>query len=142
MGLSWSHILIVLVLFVLLFGRGKISELMGDVAQGIKSFKKGMAEDEAPPADDPKVIEIVAKRFQFTPNQITLKKDEPVVLRLRTEDVTHGFYMKKLGINATIEPGKSTDVPITPHEVGKFVTICDHFCGSGHGNMHMTMVVE
>jgi sec-independent protein translocase protein TatA len=57
MGLSWSHILIVLVLFVLLFGRGKISELMGDVAQGIKSFKKGMAEDDAPPADDPKVIE-------------------------------------------------------------------------------------
>ena len=48
MGLSWSHILIVLVLFVLLFGRGKISELMGDVAQGIKSFKKGMAEDEEP----------------------------------------------------------------------------------------------
>ena len=57
MGLSWSHILIVLVLFVLLFGRGKISELMGDVAQGIKSFKKGMAEDDAPPADDPRVIE-------------------------------------------------------------------------------------
>ena len=57
MGLSWSHILIVLVLFVLLFGRGKISELMGDLAQGIKSFKKGMAEDDAPPAKDPKVIE-------------------------------------------------------------------------------------
>ena len=56
MGLSWSHILIVLVLFVLLFGRGKISELMGDVAQGIKSFKKGMAEDEAPAAE-PKVID-------------------------------------------------------------------------------------
>jgi sec-independent protein translocase protein TatA len=55
MGLSWSHILIVLVLFVLLFGRGKISELMGDVAQGIKSFKKGMAEDDT--AEDPKVIE-------------------------------------------------------------------------------------
>jgi sec-independent protein translocase protein TatA len=64
MGLSWSHILIVLVLFVLLFGRGKISELMGDVAQGIKSFKKGMAEDEEkqekpaePAKPEPKVIE-------------------------------------------------------------------------------------
>jgi sec-independent protein translocase protein TatA len=57
MGLSWSHILIVLVLFVLLFGRGKISELMGDVAQGIKSFKKGMSEDDEPPAAEPKVIE-------------------------------------------------------------------------------------
>ena len=60
MGLSWSHILIVLVLFVLLFGRGKISELMGDVAQGIKSFKKGISEDEEQPKPAraaPKVIE-------------------------------------------------------------------------------------
>ena len=58
MGLSWSHILIVLVLFVLLFGRGKISELMGDVAQGIKSFKKGMAEDDEPATEpEPKAIE-------------------------------------------------------------------------------------
>jgi sec-independent protein translocase protein TatA len=46
MAPSWWQILIVLVLFVLLFGRGKISELMGDMAKGIKSFKKGMAEDE------------------------------------------------------------------------------------------------
>ena len=57
MGLSWSHILIVLVLFVLLFGRGKISELMGDVAHGIKSFKKGMSEDEQAAAETPKAIE-------------------------------------------------------------------------------------
>ncbi len=46
MAPSWIQILIVVVLLVLLFGRGKISDLMGDVAQGIKSFKKGIAEDE------------------------------------------------------------------------------------------------
>ncbi|MEL6265988.1 MAG: twin-arginine translocase TatA/TatE family subunit [Pseudomonadota bacterium] len=46
MGLSIWQILIVVLLLVLLFGRGKISELMGDMAKGIKSFKKGMAEDE------------------------------------------------------------------------------------------------
>ena len=57
MGLSWSHILIVLVLFVLLFGRGKISELMGDVAQGIKSFKKGISEDDEVPVKETKAIE-------------------------------------------------------------------------------------
>ena len=61
MGPSWLQILIVLVLLVLLFGRGKISGLMGDVAQGIKSFKKGMSEDEdedeAPAKPSPKVIE-------------------------------------------------------------------------------------
>lgn len=48
------HWIIVLVIILVLFGRGKIPELMGDVAKGIKSFKKGIAEDEAqqPPADD------------------------------------------------------------------------------------------
>ena len=45
MGLSFWQIAVVVILVVLLFGRGKISSLMGDVAKGIKSFKKGMASD-------------------------------------------------------------------------------------------------
>lgn len=55
MAPSWWQILIVLVLFVLLFGRGKISGLMGDVAKGIKSFKSGLS-DEGEEKSDPKVI--------------------------------------------------------------------------------------
>jgi sec-independent protein translocase protein TatA len=53
------HWAIVLLIVVLLFGRGKISEVMGDVAKGIKSFKKGMADDPVPEAkaSDPKVID-------------------------------------------------------------------------------------
>ena len=46
MGISFWQILIVAAVVVLLFGRGKISSLMGDVAQGIKSFKKGMKDDD------------------------------------------------------------------------------------------------
>ena len=49
------HWLIVLVVVLLVFGRGKIPELMGDMAKGIKSFKKGMADDDA--ADDAKTVE-------------------------------------------------------------------------------------
>ena len=58
-GLSIWHWIIVIAVILLLFGRGKISELMGDVAQGIKAFKKGMAEDETAKAEpDPvKTIE-------------------------------------------------------------------------------------
>ena len=44
-NIGWSGIIIVAVLIILLFGRGKISSIMGDVAKGIKSFKKGMSED-------------------------------------------------------------------------------------------------
>jgi len=49
MSIGFWQIAIVVILVVLLFGRGKISSLMGDVAKGIKSFKKGMATD---PADE------------------------------------------------------------------------------------------
>ncbi|HKF99566.1 MAG TPA: twin-arginine translocase TatA/TatE family subunit [Xanthobacteraceae bacterium] len=53
-GLSLWHWIIVIAVVLLLFGRGKISELMGDVAQGIKAFKKGMTEDEAAKAEPSK----------------------------------------------------------------------------------------
>ncbi|GJD93057.1 twin-arginine translocase TatA/TatE family subunit [Methylobacterium iners] len=49
-SMSIWHWIIVAGIVMLLFGRGKISDLMGDVAKGIKAFKKGMAEDETPPA--------------------------------------------------------------------------------------------
>jgi sec-independent protein translocase protein TatA len=62
-SLSIWHWVIVIGVVLLLFGRGKISELMGDVAQGIKAFKKGMSEDETqaaatggPPAEAMKTI--------------------------------------------------------------------------------------
>ena len=46
MGISFWQIIIVVALLVILFGRGKISELMGYVAKGVKSFKKGMSDDD------------------------------------------------------------------------------------------------
>jgi len=45
-SLSIWHWIVVIAVVLLLFGRGKISDLMGDVAQGIKAFKKGMKDDE------------------------------------------------------------------------------------------------
>jgi sec-independent protein translocase protein TatA len=50
------HWAIVILIVVLLFGRGKISDLMGDVAKGIKSFKKGLAEEDTAAGDDTKVL--------------------------------------------------------------------------------------
>ena len=61
LGLSIWKIGIIGGIVMLLFGRGKVSELMGDVAKGIKSFKRGMAEDEeAPTVIDQKPVQTVA----------------------------------------------------------------------------------
>lgn len=88
-----------------------------------------------------RVIDITAKRFAFSPNQITIKKGETVKLRLTSEDVTHGFFMRALKIDEDIEPGKPTEITLTPQTAGTFTTICDHFCGVNHGNMNMTITV-
>src|SRR5713101_2303138 len=93
-------------------------------------------------AEKPRVVTITAKRFEFSPSQITLKKGETVKLLLHSEDVTHGFFMRALGIDTDITPGETTELTLTPQTAGKFTTICDHFCGAGHGNMKMTIVVE
>jgi sec-independent protein translocase protein TatA len=52
MGVSIWQIALVLVIVILLFGRGKISGLMGDVAEGINSFKKGLKEDDSEPVKE------------------------------------------------------------------------------------------
>lgn len=95
----------------------------------------------APATAAPRTVEIVARRFQFTPAEVTLRRGEPVVLRLRSEDVTHGFFTRALGLDATITPGAPLELPLTPTTAGRFPVICDHFCGSGHGGMKMTIVV-
>jgi cytochrome c oxidase subunit 2 len=63
-------------------------------------------------------------------------------LRLTSEDVTHGFFVRALKADEVIEPGKTVDVQVKPETAGTFTVICHHFCGSGHGNMKMTITVE
>jgi cytochrome c oxidase subunit II len=92
-------------------------------------------------ADNPKVIEITAKKFEFSPSQITLKKGEPVILRLSSSDRVHGFMSKPLKIDTDIPVDKSEDVAVTPDTAGDFTVICDHYCGTGHGNMKMKVTV-
>ena len=50
-NIGWTGIIIIAILVVILFGKGKISSIMGDLAKGIKSFKKGMASDSTDSSD-------------------------------------------------------------------------------------------
>ena len=50
-NIGWTGIIIIAILVVILFGKGKISSIMGDLAKGIMSFKKGMSDDNTPEND-------------------------------------------------------------------------------------------
>ncbi len=52
-NIGWTGIIIIAILVVILFGKGKISSIMGDLAKGIKSFKKGMSDENSSGSNDP-----------------------------------------------------------------------------------------
>lgn len=87
-------------------------------------------------------IHITAKNFAFTPDTITLKKGEPVVLVLSSQDRKHGFSLRGFGIRADVNPGGSARLRFTPNKTGKFTFSCDIFCGEGHEEMTGTVVVS
>jgi cytochrome c oxidase subunit 2 len=95
----------------------------------------------APAADTPRRIEIVAKRFEYVPAEVTVKKGESVVLVLHSEDVAHGVKFKELNLQTEIGKGTAAELPFTATETGDFVGHCSRFCGSGHGSMMLTIHV-
>jgi cytochrome c oxidase subunit 2 len=92
--------------------------------------------------EQPRVIQIHAKRFSFTPGEITITKGEKVTLALTSDDTTHGLSIPDLGVNATILKGKVTNVEVTPQQAGTFKGMCSHFCGVGHGTMVFSVLVK
>jgi cytochrome c oxidase subunit II len=92
-------------------------------------------------AEQTPVIEIKASEFEFSPSEITLKKGQPVVLRLSSADRTHGILVRALKIDRDIPAGKTIDIAVTPKSAGCFTGICNHYCGTGHGGMKLRLTV-
>ena len=89
------------------------------------------------------VIKISAKKFEYSPNEIRIKKGVPVVLEFTSLDRVHGFSVPDLGgVRATIEPGKVTQVRIVAPKAGTYEFHCDLFCGDGHEGMTGKIIVE
>jgi cytochrome c oxidase subunit 2 len=88
-----------------------------------------------------KVIKITAKRFDYTPGNLTLKKGEPVILEFTTLDVLMGFNLPDFQLRADIVPDKVTRVRFVPDKTGTFTFLCDIFCGTKHEEMNGTITV-
>ncbi len=92
-------------------------------------------------AQSEQVIKITAKRYEYNPNKITLKKGVPVTLEFTSLDRLHGFNCPDLAIRGDILPGKGLKIQFTPKKAGTFPFHCDIFCGEGHENMTGEFIV-
>ena len=87
-------------------------------------------------------IKVTAKKFEFSPDKIVLKKGVPVTLELTSLDRKHGFAVPELGIRTEVKPNEIARVRLVPDKVGTFSFHCDVFCGDGHEGMSGQIVVE
>ena len=87
------------------------------------------------------VIRMTAKKFEYSPNEITVKKGVPVILEITSLDRDHGFKLRAFGVRADIKPGATTRVRIVPDKTGRFPFECDVFCGTGHEDMSGELIV-
>jgi cytochrome c oxidase subunit II len=89
----------------------------------------------------PRVIQVHAKRFVFTPNQIRLAPHEAVVFELTAEDVPMGFSIPQYGVRVDVPPGQPVRLAAQAGDAGTVDFLCDLFCGSGHETMNGTLIV-
>ena len=86
-------------------------------------------------------VSMLAMKFDYLPDQVTVKKGKPVALELSTLDRVHGFDAPSLGLRTEIPPGPSTILHFTPQKAGTYGVHCDLFCGDGHEGMAGRIIV-
>jgi cytochrome c oxidase subunit 2 len=89
----------------------------------------------------PRRVEVTASQFSFSPGEITLKKGQPVLLVVKSQDVAHGLRVRELNVALKVSEHGTAQVQFTPQKTGDFVAHCFVFCGKGHGSMVLTFHV-
>ena len=115
----------------------RLLPLLGAMALAL--FYVAQAQSSSAAAEQ--VIHLTAKKFDYSPNQITVKKGQPVVIQIVSLDRKHGFTIPDLKVRSDVRPGGENVVRFTPDRAGTFNFHCDLFCGSGHEGMAGTLVV-
>jgi cytochrome c oxidase subunit II len=97
----------------------------------------------APQQAEPRVIEVVARRYAFEPPQIDVTQGERIRIVLTTADGLHGFEIKKFKIAKEVPRGsKPIVIDFTADEARQFPIVCSAYCGDGHESMKGMLVVQ
>ncbi len=93
-------------------------------------------------ADAPTLrIEMIAGKFAFDPKELRVKKGTRVTIVLTSPDFVHGFSLPDFNVRADGIPGKTVEVTFVADKAGKFIYLCDNFCGEDHDKMTAFLIV-
>ena len=101
---------------------------------------------QQPAVSEPKVFEIVAKRFSFEPDTVEVIEGDTVRLLVRSADGPHGVEIKAFKVKKAVPRAKEGDSPVTIEFVaaaaGEYPILCSEYCGNGHKDMTGTLIVR
>jgi cytochrome c oxidase subunit 2 len=134
-------VFVALIAFMVFMGCTQQSSPTSKTPQQTTTQTKGTGSDNTSLAPV-KEINVIAKRFSFTPNPIKVKLGERVRLNITSQDVTHGFALPEFGINEIIPAGQTITIEFTANKKGTFAFNCSVVCGAGHSIMKGVLIVE
>lgn len=112
---------------------------LGMAFGAISMYRLAMAQGQA---EDVRVIEVLAREFEFVPSHIELERGTPVELVLTAAEVLMGFHAPELKLRAEIAPGQLVRLRFVPLRAGRYEFHCDIFCGEGHEEMSGLITVR
>ena len=93
--------------------------------------------------NEPRIIEVVAKRFTFEPSRIEVTEGEHVRLVVKSADGVHGVEIKKFKVVKKVpRGGESVTIDFVASSAGEFPILCSEYCGKDHDSMTGTLVVR
>jgi cytochrome c oxidase subunit II len=139
--------------------RKAIIVVAATVGLSMAAYWVALAQGPGGQAVPPQVIDISAKKYEFTPNEIHVRKGEHVELRVHSEDVTHGVKLNVYPEGATdksmpglvfdqpnengkVKKGVDQVVDFVAEEPGTYAFKCAKFCGFGHDKMKGKLIVD
>lgn len=102
-----------------------------------------VAQKGSEPAAAPKVIEVIARKFEFEPSRIEVVEGDHIRLIVRSSDGVHGVAIKKFKVSTLVpRGGKEVTIDFVASAAGTFPILCSEFCGDGHEDMTGMLVVS
>jgi len=111
------------------------------IVAALLCLETGTARSQTP---TPRIINITAERFSFTPSEIVVDAGEEVELRLKSDDTAHGFRVAGTTVSVVIPKRgyRGTVTRLRVDEPGRYTFECTRMCGAGHNFMRGTLIVR
>ena len=93
-------------------------------------------------AQETRTFQITAKKYDYTPDTITVNQGDKVVLQVTATDRDHGFGIKAYNIDRALPKGQTVTIEFVADKKGEFIIKCTKFCGFGHFGMKAKLIVS